>query len=169
MNNTTDEQKLERIRNAWNDIHNFIATSTHFLWTVIAEDHKLTWSSGSQSIGAIMRDKLRWVESDPKKVGVLRFTERFISQHEYNNDEEKEKIAKILLRQIDGWVPTKRSKKNDEIPKGLIPYDPIAKTIDLSEIEVYALKEILSTLNSQRLHKPGIMMIAGDVLEKLMQ
>lgn len=160
---TSNDEKLKRLEIVWNTIKSMIDTKTPFHWSVVLKEHKVTWCSGAHSIGAILRDVMGIVEKS-KTQPIYIWSAKYYEKN-YDNTGSYA-MAVILMRQIDGWVSKRKEK---EVPAGLKPYAPVAMTVDFTQLEVFALKEVLNNINGQRQHNPSVMMIVAEIMEKLGQ
>lgn len=159
MAKISNDEKLLRLEIAWNTICSLIREKTLFKWQPITDECKLTWSSGSQSLRAILKLKLDIVKEG--ETGAYEFTSNYKERYLTKTAGE---MATIILRQIDAWVQV--PKKPEDGPK-LTKYEPIAKSIDLTQLQAYALHEVLSSLNSGRQHSPAVLLIISEVADKL--
>lgn len=160
MAKTSNDEKLLRVEIAWNTICSHIKDKTPFKWQPLTNECKLTWNSGAQSLRAILKLKLGIIyEIDG---GVYEFTEDYRNRYWTKTSGE---MATIILRQIDAWIVTP-IKKQEDGPK-LTKYEPIARSLDLTQLQAYALHEVLSSLNSGRQHSPAVLLIISEVTDKL--
>lgn len=153
-------QKIECIEVAWKKIITAISESKVIKWTDIYRESGTTWSSGSQSIGSILITRLKWLEG--KKNKPLDYTDKFRNSASAKTSTE---IAKIILRQVEGWVVTPKGPKGKK-PQSINPATGETITIDLDPMEQYGLRTIIGIAKQSEL-QPAVSLIAEQILEKL--
>ena len=158
---TLTEERIAKIRHALGIVFTCISNETTFKFTDIIRSNGLSWSSGSHSLGAILRDKLKIIAANGKGKPMI-FTEEFKNKYAEMTPGE---IAKIVYRYMENWVTTPRVRKEEEEvqPGSLTEGD--TTLLELTELEVYALKQILN--ERSKFDSTAVGMIAADIKAKL--
>lgn len=168
MSPTNKKDKLIAIKEALVEIHNEITAGKVISFVDVIKKYSLQWSAGSQSLRAILVDKMKMIEGRRGKQ--MNFTDTYVSKYK---EMDAEKVAEIVLRYMDRWVSTPRHKEEEVvITGGPVNIDVVntgiqvghTVTIELTPFELAALKTILSF---KIVGSAALQLVAEEIAAKL--